>query len=612
MAHSGNVVLVLHTHLPWVLHHGGWPHGTDWLCEAVAECYIPLLNVFNELLEKGISSKATFDISPVLCEQLEHPDFASVFTHYCDEKIAGAQTDYEMFMASEHEQFFGSTAKFWEHWYTQRKDEFLHRYNKSVVGGFKKLQDAGIIEVMTCGVTHGYSALLGMDKSVRLQYKAAKENYIKHFGRAPRGTWLPECAYRPGYEWQTYLASPHHKLPNYRYGVEQFVAEQGIEYFVVDEHLTGGGTPLGVLVDDENGKRMIPTHSREYHHFAWNFDRSPMMLYNVSSHGDVHNQRTAVAFTRHQNIAMQVWSGESGYPGDPDYLDFHKKRIPSNLRYWRVTDAKLDMRWKQPYNPDWALGKIGAQAHHFISCIEGALRYYKYSLGKEGTLCLPFDTELFGHWWFEGPIFIKALMEGLHYSQQAQAVTASEQIQHIKPHEVMRIPEGSWGEAGNHNVWMNDSTQWTWVQLYDVEVKFDVLLQRHPVATMDSMMRRIATQALREMLLLQASDWQFLITTWSARDYAERRFLFHFTDFKKLLEIAEYYAEHKELTEEFDTFLTEVEERNACFAELRLEWWNNEPLVDSPPAPKKASAKSKTASGETTKKSAGKTSTKKA
>jgi 1,4-alpha-glucan branching enzyme len=594
MPHNGNLVLVLHTHLPWVMHHGGWPHGTDWLCEAVAECYIPLLNVFNELKDEGCTSKATFDISPVLCEQMEHPDFEKIFVQYCDEKIAGARNDYETFIHSEHERDFAPMAKFWEDWFTRRKDEYLHRYNKSIVRGFRELQDAGILEIMTCGVTHGYSALLGMDKSVRIQFKAAKENYMKHFGREPRGTWIPECAYRPGYDWSTMLATPHHKFPVYRYGVENYVAQQGIEYFVVDEQLTGGGQPVGVISGEGADKRLIFTHSQEYHHFPWNFDRSPMMLYNVTSHGDMQNQKTAVAFTRHQSIAMQVWSGESGYPGDPDYLDFHKKRVPSNHRYWRVTDPKLDMQYKQPYNPDWIMGKIGKQVHHFIYCIEGALGHYKHQLGKEGTMCLPFDTELFGHWWFEGPLFIKALMNGLHNSPYVNAVTASSQIEHIKPHEVMRIPEGSWGEEGTHKVWMNDDTKWTWVALYDDEVLFDVLLQKHPVPTMDATLRRIATQALRELLLVQASDWQFLVTTVAARDYAERRFLFHHSDFKKLTEIAHAYAETGTLSAEDDSYVADVEARNSCFPELRLEWWNDEPLVNAAPAKKKAAAKTAT------------------
>ncbi len=573
--HNGNVVLTLHTHLPWVLHHGAWPHGSDWLCEAVAECYIPLLNILNELRDEGSTSKITFDISPVLCEQMEHPDFEAVFVRYCEDKILGAQADYNEFIHSQHEGYLAPMAKFWESWYATRREEYLHRYNKSIVGGFKKLQDEGIIEVMTCGATHGYFALLGMDKSIQMQMKVAKENYIKYFGKAPRGTWLPECAYRPGFDWRTYLDTPLHQTPTYRYGVENYVAEQGIEYFVVDEHLNKGAKPLGVLIGEGEHKRLLSTYSAEYTHFPWNFDKTAMSLYNVSSHGDIVNQKTAIAFPRHQNIAMQVWSAEAGYPGDPDYMDFHKKKMPSGLRYWRVTDTKADMQYKQPYNPDWILGKIGNQVHHFIYCIEGALGHYKSQTGKEGTLCLPFDTELFGHWWFEGPLFIKALLKGLHHSPYVSAVTASEQIEHIKPHEVVSMPEGSWGENGNHTVWMNDGTKWTWVMLYEAEERFDRLMAKYEPHKMDETMRRICTQAMRELLLLQASDWQFLVTTWSARDYAEMRFTYHYSDFKRFCELADQYAAKKKISNEDDEYLSQAEDRNSIFPELRVEWWND-------------------------------------
>jgi 1,4-alpha-glucan branching enzyme len=263
------------------------------------------------------------------------------------------------------------------------------------------------------------------------------------------------------------------------------------------------------------------------------------------------------------------------------------------------------MQYKQPYNPDWILGKIGNQIHHFVYCIEGALSHYKQQTGKEGTLCLPFDTELFGHWWFEGPLFIKALLKGLHHSPYVNAVTASEQLDHIKPHEVMRMPEGSWGENGNHGVWMNDGTKWTWELIYEAEHRFDELMNKYQPHTMDDTMRRICTQAMRELLLLQSSDWQFLVTTWSARDYAERRFMFHYSDFKKLCDLAEHYATAKKISKEDDKAVAEMEARNSIFPELEVEWWNDplKPHVNYVPGarPKKTAASSKSTPKATSK-----------
>lgn len=608
--YAGNLVLVLHTHLPYVVHHGEWPHGTDWLCEAIAECYIPLMNCFNELLDEGITPKVSLDISPVLCEQLEHPELPEIFIRYCDQKIEAAKVDYEFFRNDRNEAHFAPLAKMWADWFETRKQEFITKYKKSVVGGLKALQDKGAIEIMTCGVTHGYYPLLGNDKSINMQVKASVENYKKHFGRAPRGTWIPECAYRPGYEWRTYLLSPHHQVPRYRPGVETFLSEHGIEFFVVDQGSTGRAQPLGLIAEEDGHKRLVNFYSSEFKPYHFNFDTSAMNIYNVSSDGDL-SKGTAVAFTRHQEVAMQVWSGEKGYPGEPDFLDFHKKHYRSSLRYWRVTDAKVDMQYKQPYNPDWVWGKLEKQAHHFVQCIEGTVRHYKQQSGKDATLCLPFDTELFGHWWFEGPYFIKLLLRGLHYSPYVNLATASEELDKMKPREVMRMPESSWGAGGHHEVWINKDTQWTWQLMYDCESRFDKLMGEKSVADLTDLEHRILLQALRELLLLQASDWQFLITNWSARDYAERRYLFHYSDFTKLCEMVELLRKGEQLSEHNITDLAAVENLNSVFAEIRLEWWNKEPLVERTPPAKKAPTTKASAKTPTAKAGAKKTGTKK-
>ncbi|PKL85290.1 MAG: hypothetical protein CVV22_08470 [Ignavibacteriae bacterium HGW-Ignavibacteriae-1] len=569
--YKGNYVLILHTHLPWVLHHGKSPHGVDWLNEAVAECYIPLLNVFNDLVAEGISPNVTLDISPVLCEQLEHPDFKKIFIDYCDEKIAAAQRDKIEFTSRGYDPHHIWLTQFWEDWFRERKTEFTDKYDMSIIKGLKKLQDDGHIEVMTCGATHGYFPMLGFDRSVNLQVKAAVENYKKHFGREPRGTWLPECAYRPAYEWQSYLPVAPFNEKKLRAGVEQIIALHGIKYFVTDENLLLKSVPLGKFTDKENDV-FVPVNSPSFQHTAWNFDKSSLRLYEVSS-GVETQYGTAAAFVRHQDISMQVWSGEVGYPGQADYLDFHKKHVDSGLRYWRVTDTKADMMYKTLYHTDWTFDKIDLQTNHFIHHIENALNYYHNITGMFGTLCTPFDTELFGHWWFEGPLFIKSLLKGMHNSPHTKAATAWEQYNKINPTEVIKLPEGSWGEGNSHEVWSNDDNNWTWEAIYNNELRLSKIYESNSIPDLGALQRRILTQALRELMLLQSSDWQFLIYTRSAQDYAEQRFVYHHSDFNKLCDLFENYAGKSEIEMNDELYLRETEERNSIFPELNPEWW---------------------------------------
>ncbi|MDT3739990.1 MAG: 1,4-alpha-glucan branching protein domain-containing protein [Candidatus Kapabacteria bacterium] len=571
--HSGNYVLILHTHLPWVLHHGVAPHGVDWLNEAVAECYIPLLNVFNDLNGKGIKPNVTLDISPVLCEQLEHPDFKKEFVIYCDKMIAAARRDREDFTNWGYDAHHIWLTTYWEDWFSARKDEFLNKYDSSIIKGLKDLQDDNAIEIMTCGATHGYLPLLGYDKSVNLQIKAAVENYKKHFGREPRGCWLPECAYRPSYEWHTYIPVEPFHSKKLRTGVEQILAAHGIKYFVTDEDIIKRINPLGVFTDDEK-QNFVSVNSDSYRHEMGNFDKSPLRIYNVSSSYKTE-YGTAAVYSRHGDISMQVWSGEAGYPGEPDYLDFHKKHVNSWLRYWRVTDSKADMMYKTLYHPDWTYDKADKQAMHFIHHVENTSNHYHHLTGKLSTVCTPFDTELFGHWWFEGPQFIKAVLKGLHDSPYVHAVKASEQLMIVNPKEVVSIPEGSWGVNNNHDVWSNDENTWTWECIYNDELRLNNIFQKYPVDKLNPVQNRFALQALRELMLEQSSDWQFLIFTESARDYAEQRFTYHHSDFNRLCDMIEKYSDGSPILSDDKKYLEETGKRNSIFPELKLQWWDD-------------------------------------
>lgn len=570
--HSGNFALILHSHLPWVLHHGNWPHGSDWLCEAAAECYIPLINVFNELLEDGIRPAITIGLSPILCEQLEHPDFKELFVDYCNQKIKEAQQDELNFKGkgfSGHQIYL---AQYWQKWYSDRKNDFIELEDNSILKAFRNLQDNNAIEIITCGATHGYFPLLGDDSSIHLQVRAAVENYKKYFGKNPKGSWLPECAYRPSYKWKSLVPISPFNEENLRSGSEQFLSAYDITHFVIDDELLINSSPIGIF---NHGNRFdfVDIDDEEYKFRNNDFSKSSLKLYNIASSKNVEFG-TSIAFTRNKNISLKVWSGEVGYPGEPNYLDFHKKQFGSMLRYWKVTDNKADMMYKQLYQPDDVDKNLDLQSNNFIKLLEDTAINYKNDTGEDALICTPFDTELFGHWWFEGPRFLKYLIKGINHSPYLNMTTTSEEIERSNPHEIISIPEGSWGENNNHDVWSNPENVWTWEAIYNNEKRLKDLFHKYPISEQNPLQKRIFKQALRELMLLQSSDWQFLIYTRSAKDYSETRFSNHHSDFNKLCDLAVKYSEYRKIEENDEKYLIETEKRDSVFSELELKWWS--------------------------------------
>lgn len=555
------VTFVLHTHLPHVLHHGHWPHGSDWLCEAVAECYLPLIKMCNSLMADGIRPGITFDISPILCEQLAHPDFVELFNDYCENHVQLAKADHKQFVNDEAEPSIIEQAEYWITWYENALHDFRSIVSSDVVGALRRLQDEGAIEIMTCGATHGYFPLLAEDESINRQIAIAISSYERHFGRRPRGIWLPECAYRPAYAWRTYLPVYSYSRAHQRAGIEQLLVKHGLEFFVTDEGALTASKPIGVRGPDGRRTPLNETYGEARIDLE---QRTPYTVYLSS--GFDHHERVAV-LTRHMNIALQVWSGQTGYPGDPDYLDFHKKYHASALRYWRVTDSKADMQYKQPYVPQWATTRAEHHARHFVDILEATVTARLAARGIEPTICLPFDTELFGHWWFEGPQFLEHVLRGIHRSHTLRTRTASEQVDHAHPTCEVALPESSWGKDGNDSVWMNNETRWTWEAEYSIERRVRLLFEKHQKHTWDDTMYRIARNILGELMLTQASDWQFLITNWTARDYAEMRFHNHVHDAKRCCELFELYAVSRELKVDDQSFLNDVEQRDGVFRE---------------------------------------------
>jgi 1,4-alpha-glucan branching enzyme len=275
---------------------------------------------------------------------------------------------------------------------------------------FKKLQDGGYVEIITCGATHGYYPLLSRDESLQAQTKMAVKNYRRHFGRDPRGIWLPECAYRPRYEWTPPVPIAGKQEPYLRKGVDEFLAENYLDFFIVDSALLKGGKSIGVYIDRFEALKLLwGQFEKQYKPRKEDKDKTPREVYMVSSSPE--GKKPTAIFTRDAETGLLVWSGEHGYPGDGNYLDFHKKRFPGGHRYWEVTSSGADLADKMEYNRQNAVNRIPENARHFSDKVAETLVAYHDSTEQKGILVAPYDAELFGHWWFEGPMLVRPFLD---------------------------------------------------------------------------------------------------------------------------------------------------------------------------------------------------------
>lgn len=554
---SGALLLVLHSHLPYVIRHGRWPHGVEWLCEAAAECYIPLLRELLALREEGYRQVLTLSFSPVLLEQLADEEFASIFRDYLDERIGSLEMDEREF-SGRNEREMARVAAYWVDWYGGIREEFSGRFDDDLVGAFRQVRDSGVVALQTCGATHGYFPLLGRDESIHAQVQIGVETHVRHFGTRPRGIWMPECAYRPEGWWHPPV--PSEELPGYdRIGVERFLAAGGIDHTFVDAHTVRAGRPVDwyahLLGTGEVGSPVSLDDPRSvYRHYAI----SGAAAAQVS------------VFPRDVETALHVWSSKSGYPGGAPYLEFHKKYHRSGGRYWRVTGREVELGEKIPYDPESAADQVEHDAAEFAGIVSRRMRACREQTGGEGTICLPFDTELFGHWWHEGPAFLGAFLRRLAEGGEVAATTAPAERDRRGPGLPVAMPEGSWGDGGDHRVWLNEETSWTWPELWRREIDLIELIgtrDRH-----SELEERALQQMARELLLAQSSDWQFLITTGSAVDYATERFRDHIAAVDT---IRSYVDSLRRGAERFDLFeeLCRLESRDRLFPNLELDHW---------------------------------------
>ncbi len=519
-------VLALHSHLPYVLRHGRWPHGSDWLCEAALDTYLPLVEKVSELAARGVRCPLTVSVSPVLANQLDDPTFAAELDAFIGQRLEACR-EARRTLPETGDAALLPLVDFWEARFRRLAARF-EAEGRDIVAALSRLEAAGQVEVMTCAATHGFLPLLAREESVRLQLLVAQAEHRRLFGRASAGCWLPECAYRPRGWWQP-AGAPH---PGLRPGTEEHLAAAGFRFFFTDAHLAQAGSALGGYAEVPIGAERFDVERHGVsRHRGGAVHRTPYRAYLAGSAGGAGQVAVLV---RDPRSSLQVWSRDLGYPGDGWYLEFHKIRWPGGLKLWRVSAPNSDLGAKRPYDPSAALAQAALHASHFASLLASVKA--SGEVGSDGLIAAPFDTELFGHWWFEGLDFVAAVYRNLANGYGVRAVTASEHLDRHPARIAIELTPGSWGAGGDDGMWLNDRTAWTWERLWRLEDRFWNVA---PLALSLPETHPVLAQAARELLLSQASDWQFIITTGAVTDYAERRFALHAGDAELLVAMLE-------------------------------------------------------------------------
>lgn len=547
----------LHAHLPWVLGHGRWPHGVEWVCEACLGTYLPLVRALRRLEARGVRGGVTLSVSPVLAEQLGHPRFAPILREYVDERARTAREDARRF-ADGGEDALSGLASRWMAFYESTLSCFFDELGGDLLRELARLEERGSLELATCAATHGYLPLLGRDETIALQLETARRVHERRFGRVPDGLWLPEMAYRPEGDWRPPAIGGEMRR---RCGIEQLVGLAGFRYAPLDSALLQGGAPLGAwsdLLTSPDGRSRgrpaaTPPPDRP---FVPDTRRS----YRV---GAADLSRSMVCYVRDPATSLQVWSGEAGYPGDGAYLEFHKKSDSGGHRYWRITGPHVPLGDKAPYDPDAASTRAAAHAAHFRGLVAGELE----SASDGSILAAPYDAELFGHWWFEGVAFLENVLEQLHADPRVELTTLGRHLRDVPPDTVVTLPAGSWGNGGGHGVWHNPRVDWTWQLFLPLEEELWTLHAKAQ-SSEDEAALDVLHLAARSLLLLGASDWAFLMTTNGAPDYAAERVRGHADDLAHLLDLVRRLLDGGEPTASDDDLVRTVRERDDLFPDI--------------------------------------------
>jgi 1,4-alpha-glucan branching enzyme len=484
-APRGYLGLVLHGHLPFVRHPEHEEFFEErWLFEAITECYVPLVKVFDGLMADGLPFRVALSLSPTLCSMLQDDLLQRRYVRHLGKLIDLAGKEMAR---HRNDPVHLKLARFYHDWLVETARIYDVRYGRDLVKAFRRFQEAGVVELFTTSATHGYLPLLKTHpQAVRAQVLIGAESYRRTFGRDARGVWLPECAYYPG--------------------LEAVLEEARFRYFFVDSH--------GVL------------HASVRPHYGL---FAPLACENG-----------VAAFGRDPESSRQVWSSHEGYPGDADYRDFYrdigfdreldyiapyildgKTRILTGIKYHRVTGRTQD---KLPYDPARASDKAALHADHFLACRRAQVAHHGARMDRPPFVVSPYDAELFGHWWFEGPQFIDFLIRKTVRDQdEVELVTPGDYLDRHPVLQRSTPSASSWGWQGYNECWLSGCNEWIYPHLHRAARVMAELATRFQAEPPGSLRDRLLKQAVRSLLLAQSSDWPFIMKCGTAVDYANKR-----------------------------------------------------------------------------------------
>ncbi len=520
---AGSLALVLHAHLPFVRHpeHEDFLE-EDWLFEAITETYLPLLRLLRRLAAEGARIRLAMSLTPPLCAMLRDELLQQRYLRHLDRLIGLARQ--ETARHRHHPQLL-ELGHFYERFFTEARAFFADELGQDIVRAFRELQDAGVLEIIASAATHGFLPLLQhFPEAQRAQIQIGCDDYRENFGCDPVGFWLPECGYSEG--------------------IDALLQEANIRWFVVDTHGLLSAEPQPVFAQ-----------------FA-----------------PCYTPAGPAAFARDRESNREVWSAEDGYPGDPVYRDFYRDigydrpeeelcefvrpaglRKFTGIKYHRVSSSAEE---KEFYNPTWAEAAAVEHAHDFFEKLRGRFRGLA-DADFDAIFTCPFDAELFGHWWFEGPRFLESfLREAAGHPEAFHLVTPGEFLAAHPSQQVVRLSPSSWGENGFSAVWLHEKNAWIYPLLHSATKRLTELA-RAQRETADPLVERALRQAARELLLAQSSDWAFLLRNGTAPEYAAARTRDHLARFSRL-------AEQLETAQIDAEFLAACETRTPIFP--NLDW----------------------------------------